>query len=386
MIFKEGIYWHSKGIKLQFKWRCGPGQTDEVSRRFANLSRGVGKLLRQTSNMTSLTFLSLIGWALAIRFASSHPSKATWATGSWKSLADVPTGPIHEHSTVALSSTELAIVGGVRPPGTVIDSVYIYNIPKDSWRKAASLPVTINHANAAVVDGKIYVLGGMTGANWAGTPKCWVYDPAKDKWASITAMPRAEARGSAVMGVYNKTIWLASGKTGSGGESVTTVSAYDTVSGAWLTSIPGPAKHIPEGRDHGGGGIIGTEFYQLGGSLGPISNRKDTVFVLDLEDLTKGWVTKRGRMPTPRRGFATGVVGTKIYTFGGEGNPDAASKGVFNQVEVYDTETDTWASLAPMRIPRHGSYAAVVNGTVYIPGGGTESGTPATAAFDAFIP
>ena len=120
--------------------------------------------------------------------------------------------------------------------------------------------------------------------------------------------------------------------------------------------------------------------------MGAISNRKDTVFVLDLEDLSAGWTTAKGKMPTPRRGFATGIVGTKFYTFGGEGNPDKSSNGVFKEAEVYDTVTDSWAKLEPMKIPRHGSYAVAVDGKVYIPGGGTASGTPATAAFDVFTP
>ncbi|KAK1753234.1 kelch repeat-containing protein [Echria macrotheca] len=314
------------------------------------------------------------------------PLAAAQVTAQWKTLAVVPTGPLHEHATVALSPTTLAIVGGVTQKGAVLDTLYLYSIPTNTWKKAASLPVTINHANAAVVDGLLYVLGGMTGASWAGNPKAWLYDPATDKWSNLPAMPTSEARGSAVMGVYNKTVWLASGKTGSGGESVTTVSAFDTTTQKWLTDIPAAAKNIPEGRDHGGGGIIGTKFYQLGGSLGPISNRKDTVFVLDLADLSKGWITAKGKMPTPRRGFATGIVGNKIYTFGGEGNPDKASNGVFKEVEVYDAAADSWAELAPMNIPRHGSSAATVNGSIYIPAGGTASGTPCTDAFDVYTP
>lgn len=184
------------------------------------------------------------------------------------------------------------------------------------------------------------------------------------------------------MGVYNKTIWLASGKTGSGGRSVTTVSAFDTVTGKWR-EIPSAAKNIPEGRDHGGGGVIGTKFYQIAGSDGAIANRKDTVYVLDLEGLERGWMTAKGRMPTPRRGFATAVVGEEIWTFGGEGNPDREN-GVFGEVEVYDTRTDAWRKVEGMRLPRHGSSAVAVGNRVFIPGGGTAMGMPCTDEFDVF--
>ncbi|KAK3361956.1 hypothetical protein B0T24DRAFT_690526 [Lasiosphaeria ovina] len=165
---------------------------------------------------------------------------------AWKTLVPVPAGAIHEYSTVALSSTQLVIIGGVLQTGAVLDSVYLYDIPTNAWKKLAPLPVAINHANVAAVDGKIYVLGGMTGASWAGTPKSWVYDPAADKWAALAPMaPASETRRSAVVGVHNRTVWLASGKTGSGGESVVTVSAFDTVLGTWLTTIPARAKNIP---------------------------------------------------------------------------------------------------------------------------------------------
>lgn len=56
------------------------------------------------------------------------------------------------------------------------------------------------------VDGKLYVLGNMTGgANWPGTPESWFYELPRDKWTSIT-IPAAEARGGAVGDVYNKTV------------------------------------------------------------------------------------------------------------------------------------------------------------------------------------
>lgn len=74
-------------------------------------------------------------------------------------------------------------------------------------------------------------------------------------------------------------------------------------------------------------------------------------------------------MPTARGGVATGVVGRKIYTFGGEENT-AIESGVFNEIEAYDTVADRWESVGTMKIPRHGTFAIGVNGRIYIPGGG----------------
>ena len=339
-----------------------------------------------------MSSLSCLLSLLLLLFSTLIPSVTSQQQPQWKTLAPLPTGPIHEHTAFVVSPTKIGILGGVLQTGGVLNTFYIYDIPLNTWTKSTQLPLAMNHANVAVVDGRVYLLGAMAGASWAGTPRSWVLDFAGNNmsWKEIPSMPSTsgEPRGSAVMGVYDKKVWLVSGKTRSGGESVATVSVFDTAANRWLDTtreIPEKARRIPEGRDHGGGGVIGSKFYQVGGSLGAIENRKDTVFVLDLLDLEKGWVTAKGRMPTPRRGFATGILGNKIYTFGGEGNPDPKSNGVFKEVEVYDVEADAWSALAPMKIPRHGSSAVVLNGTVYIPGGGTASGMPATDAFDALV-
>jgi N-acetylneuraminic acid mutarotase len=91
-------------------------------------------------------------------------------------------------------------------------------------------------------------------------------------------------------------------------------------------------------------------------------------------------------MPTPRGGVSAAAVGGKVYVFGGEGNTEAGSEGVFDQVEVYDTTRDKWESVGKMKVPRHGTSAVAVGGAVYIPGGGVKQGGAPVDTFDAFYP
>jgi N-acetylneuraminic acid mutarotase len=91
-------------------------------------------------------------------------------------------------------------------------------------------------------------------------------------------------------------------------------------------------------------------------------------------------------MPTPRGGVASAVVGWKVFAFGGEGNPEEGSNGVFDQVEVYDTCGERWEKLGPMGVPRHGTSAVGVAGAVYIPGGGVALGGAPTDVFDVYYP
>ena len=253
----------------------------------------------------------------------------------------------------------------------------------------------LNHVNAAIVDGKIYSLGGLAEAPgpdrvWRAVANSYMYDPATDHWTTIQKMPDGEARGSAAIGVYDKKIYLAGGLIDlelSGNytqRTVAVVSIYDTQSQTWLT-VPAAARFMPARRDHAGASVVGSKLYVLGGRDHGPENVQDQVFVLDLCDLEAGWRTSGARMPTARGGIAAGVVGAKVYTFGGEGNVKADS-GVFDQVEAYDTVADAWESVGTMRIPRHGTYAVGVRGKVYIPGGGLKQGGLPVADFDVFVP
>ena len=344
---------------------------------------------------------TLLAAGLLIAAASSAPSSRL--SPSWTPLAPIPLSPRQEQTTVFVPPSAIAILGGVVPSNTSFPPVdttslmQFYSITDDIWITKAGMPRGLNHANAAVVDGKIYVLGGLAETGeagegkrvWGGVPDSWVYDPVTGLWKTIPGVPAGEERGSAAVGTYQSKIYLAGGMTElelfehGTQKSISVVSIFDTNTNTWL-SIPEAAKYIPEARDHAGATVVGAKMYVLGGRDDGQENVRDTVFVLDLCDLDAGWKTRAARMPTPRGGVAAGVIGKKIYVFGGEGNAQSET-GVFDQVEAYDTVRDRWVKAGRMRLPRHGTYAASVNSKIYVPGGGvSQSGAP-VSDFDAFV-
>lgn len=350
---------------------------------------------------------ALLGAALPFRTAPPVNN------GTWQILSSIPFAPRQEQATVAINSTTLAIIGGIVPDlsssnGTISNStgfttanlVQLYDIPSDTWTSASPAPVEINHANAGVVDGKIYLLGGLvftpTGqsdqGSWVAIADAWVYDPATDEWEVLEGTPELLARGAAVVGAYGSRIYVAGGLrlldllpvTGVQ-DTVANVTAFDTASGTWVSDLPAVAQQLPEARDHAVGAVVGSTFYVIGGRDRGQTNVKNTVFALDLEDLEAGWRTSGARMPTARGGLSAGTVGTQVFTFGGEGN-QAVSTGVFNETEVFDAATETWTRLAPMRLARHGTEAVAVDGRVYVPGGGTVQGATPVDVLDVYIP
>jgi N-acetylneuraminic acid mutarotase len=316
---------------------------------------------------------------------------------SWKDLAPIPIAPRQEHTVVAVSDTTLAIVGGIVPNGTTLRTTSLmqfYNIPTNEWTRVSALPIEVNHPNVAAVGGKIYLLGGLIVASdgaWRGTADCWVYDLDHDIWSKLESLPPGTGRGSAILGVHGKRIYLAGGMQvlnpvpGGEQDTVDMINVFDTGSNTWI-AIPEAAENLPEGRDHGTGAIIEDKFYVIGGRRFGQVNVKDTVFVLDLQRLDAGWTTSSGKMPTARGGLASGVVGNLIYTFGGEGNPAEGSKGVFNETEVLNTKTGAWTRLQPMKLPRHGTWASSVGGKIYIPGGGISQGAGPVNTLDVYSP
>lgn len=319
---------------------------------------------------------------------------------SWTPLASLPL-PRQEHTTVFLPPSTIGVLGGIIPTNEAsslpitTSLVQFYSISNNTWRTAASLPLAMNHINAAVVDGLIYVLGGLADLGevepaWRGVEDAFVYSPCTDSWKRLPSIPDGEARGSAAVGVDGTKIVLAGGMTDlelSGDRkqsTVAVVSVFDTERGEW-EAVNAAAKYLPEGRDHAAAAVVEGKMYVLGGREQGQGNVKDTVFIINLDDPEASWEVSEARMPTPRGGVAASLVGKKVYVVGGEGNADSET-GVFDEVEVYDTRVNSWKSVGSMKLPRHGTYAVGVGNRVYVPGGGVrQSGAP-VSDFDVFEP
>ena len=116
---------------------------------------------------------------------------------------------------------------------------------------------------------------------------------------------------------------------------------------------------------------MGSKLYVLGGRSFGHWNVVGTVFSYDIA--AKVWASGLAPMPTARGGCASAAVGKRIFTFGGEGDPNLIS-GVWPQTEAYDVSTNTWEKYTDMDVPRHGSAAVTFGNRMYIPGGGLKIG------------
>ena len=297
-------------------------------------------------------------------------------------------GPRQE-SAVAAIDQDVYVLGGVaydeQNDLLTLNRVEKYNVVDKTWHVAAPLPTPLNHGNAASVDGKIYLLGALSGGrDWEAVEQSYVYEPFNDTWAELASMPNGTARGSSAVGVCNGKLYLAGGMTllqaykGGHQDSLSTVSSYDITTNTWDVNHP----PLPEPRQHVGGAVVGSTFYVIGGRENGVEKYHNMTYALDLENPTS-W-KEMAPMPTARGSLACSPIGSKIYCFGGEGNPENPQR-IFNETEVYDTSADTWTRLRPMEIPRHGTGAATVGYEIYIPGGGVTTAFYPVGITDSFV-
>ena len=261
---------------------------------------------------------------LAVRPESSGTAQATPAPdtpGAGTGLAPLASGSRQETAVVAFQG-EIVVIGGFDGHGQVSNLVEAYAPATNSWRRLPDIPTAMHHANAAVVGDRIYVVGFLTGANFAADGRIYVLEAGADRWELAGTMPEGKQRGSSGVAVIDGKIYLAGGLRNG---AVTDFSRFDPATGNWEDLPP-----VPWARDHMVAGAIGGKFVLAGGRGGAITSITGRVDIFD--PATGAWATG-AQMLTPREGTAGAVLGGKLYVFGGEGNAVMAS-GVFQHAEA----------------------------------------------------
>jgi N-acetylneuraminic acid mutarotase len=296
------------------------------------------------------------------------------AGSRWAAAPPMPGGPIQETAAVTVGD-DVWVIGGLTSFVDYSDDVWIFDTGAGTWSAGPMLPVAMHHANAAVVDGSVYIAGYL-GAGFAASGAVYRHTPGVDTgWVARTPMPAGTQRGASISGVIGGVIYVAGGLRGGG--AVADVSAYDPGNDSWDDTTP----DLGMPRDHGCGGVLDGALIVAGGRQGDIGSTTRSAVALT----PGGAWAPRADMLTGRGGTACGVVGDQLIVVGGEGNPDAPS-GVFSQTEAYDPGTNAWTTLEPMRTPRHGMAAAAVGGVLHVPGGAIQQAIGAVDTHETFTP
>lgn len=147
-------------------------------------------------------------------FVLFHVTTESIAAKTWEVVSQLPTG--RSGFSTAVVDGKIYVIGGTLlenessgPFG--LSTVEVYNPHNNSWKKIADMPTPRSNAGAAVVDGKIYVVGGLaaTDRRMESTKilkVVEVYDPQTDTWKRKQDM--SQPRLSFGIGVVKKEIYV----------------------------------------------------------------------------------------------------------------------------------------------------------------------------------
>ncbi|HEX8360023.1 MAG TPA: kelch repeat-containing protein [Longimicrobium sp.] len=279
--------------------------------------------------------------------------------GEWGARA----GLLENNSEFALaeSNGKLYVLGGYPPSRETSRTVQIYDVASDRWSLGPQLPQPNNHGMAAGVNGKIYLLGGqVTDDQQGATAVDMVYelDPANGAWVEKARMPTARSGGVAV--VHGGKIYVAGGRVPRGND----FAVFDPAANQWevLPNLPSQRNHITGAAINGRIHIVGG---RLGNGLSPVKSDAHEVF----DPQTRTWSTA-APMLRGRSGMNGVLARGCFHVWGGE-----APTGMTPDHDYYDPRSNKWTSLRDMPIPIHGVVgSAFVDGMIWVTGGGTSVG------------
>ena len=191
---------------------------------------------------------------------------------------------------------KLYAVGGFCNGEDVLSSVERYDPVANAWEAVAPMASARRWIAVAVLDGKLYAVGGYDGDCLSSVER---YDPALDAWEEVA--PMAEARNVLAVAVLDGKLYAVGGFSDGVG-SLSSVERYDPALDAW-------------------------------GAVAPLAEA--------------------------RIAHAVAVLDGKLYAVGGEIDEEEEIFGVpVNTVERFDPFTNVWEEVAPMATARSAPRAA----------------------------
>jgi len=226
-----------------------------------------------------------------------------------------------------------------------VQEAFVFDIGRQSAKKIADMPFAVQ-SGAGVVNRQtsehktFAIAGGMNFGKdtFRSLKSILQYDPEADNWSQPKAeLPSAVAMANAV--AHDDAIWMFGGSNAGGHHGL-----HNNVLHWWgdeseMAALPN--VEIPHPRRSFGGATVGDEYYMIGG-LGDGTSIESTIDVFNFKDRT--WRTAAS--PAKSRVFPSVCENDgKVFLWGGFTHEDGHFSPC-NVLEVYNSETDTWTTVA----------------------------------------
>jgi N-acetylneuraminic acid mutarotase len=230
---------------------------------------------------------------------------------------------------------------------------------ENTWVSKASMQVARSGLGVAVVNGKIYAIGGSTESGFApslypshvyatsarGVSTNEEYDPETNTWTYKTPMPTP--RLAFATAVYKNKIYCIGGQANSTRTRINEV--YDPETDTWETKAP-----MPTPRNWVTANVVNGKIYLMGGYT-PYPSTLNEVY----DPETDAWSTKTPSPDAPitDSSLASCVFDNNIFLFGG-----LTQDQHYQLNQIYDTVTDRWSAGAYPPSSLGGGAAAATTG------------------------
>jgi N-acetylneuraminic acid mutarotase len=293
------------------------------------------------------------------------PAFAEDASPKWKRGAPLPLA--RGEVAAAVAEGRIYIIGGFTANGQGSTRAEAYSPATGTWSTEADLPVPVHHPMAAGYRGRVYVAGGY-GPDHAQLATLFAFTG--DGWTRLASMPEDRAAGGAA--IVNGKLYVVGGTTSSpAGRLARTMLVYDIAANRWTT------RRGPTPREHLGVATLGGRIYVVGGRTAGFDT--NMALVEAFNPRTGRW-TRLPKVPGRRGGTGAAGTGRSIVSVGGE-----APAGTIRTVYRYDVRRRRWSRLPNLPTPRHGLGVAAVGRKVYVIGGGTSPGLSVSQANESLV-
>lgn len=277
-----------------------------------------------------------------------------------------------EVSSLTPLPTHIIAVGGVdldsSDPRMHSKSLYSFVPIENQWNRAdCELPSSLHHHGVAVMNDKLYVIGGaiFKGEKNFGvaTNHVWVFDASTNNWRPVSAM--REARAYLAVAVWRNRIYAIAGEN-SEKQKLSSIECYDDEANEWrhVTHIPGGARVGTAAAVHQDGLFVVGGFNRdlVGSKHGILSD----VCFYDL--LFNSWIMLKD-LAVPRCHASLINVDDRLLLLGGRTRSKELGATSLARVEEYNLDKDSWVFKSNMKTARHDMACAVVGSLLYVIGG-----------------
>ncbi len=239
-------------------------------------------------------------------------------TDQWSPLAPMPT--LRSGALAATLGDVIYVMGGgfKKTDGRFkfLTTVEAYFPKEDRWETQPGLLQPHDYPASAIVDGRIYIIGGHHPDATEGGPQtdpafsfteCW--NASSDSWQAVADMPTPRFAASAI--AMNNQLWVLGGVAASpeGFHEYDLIEIYDPKTSSWTRS----PLTLPSSSAGQGAVVFKNRLYIFGGFREGIGICKHGS-VLDFEN--KCW-SALPDMPLDRAAMGVAVVDDMIYLIGG---------------------------------------------------------------------